>query len=258
MRSGIITLLTDFGADGPYVAAMKGVILGRLPGARLVDISHAVPPQDVAHGGYVLAEVVTYFPAGTVHLAVVDPGVGTARRIVAVHGRNQWFVLPDNGLVAPSLAGHTPDGAWAVTNPALRLPEVSNTFHGRDVMAPAAAFLAGGGDPAELGPAVADLVRPAAPAPTRHADGGQAGVVVHVDPFGNLITNLPSPDPGMNVQLGDVVVPRVRTYGDAAPGDLVALVGSSGRVEIAVVNGSAAVRLGLGRGARVSLHPARE
>ena len=270
MRSGIVTLTTDFGADGPYVAAMKGVILGLAPDARLVDVSHAIPPQDVRAAGFVLAEIVACFPAGTVHLAVVDPGVGTDRRMVAVSIDDQWFVLPDNGLIANVLQGRPPSGAWELRNPKHRRETVSTTFHGRDVMAPAAAFLLEGGDPADLGPAVVDLTL--LPIPQVVEDGeGIIGEVISVDRFGNLITNLSFSDSGKLPRDRCLVTipgrkgagapqpaeiesfPLVRAYGDRPAGTLVALVGSNGRVEIAVVNGSAADRLEVGRGTKVEL-----
>src|SRR5271154_531513 len=152
MRSGIVTLTTDFGIGGPYVAALKGVLLDLAPGVQLVDVCHTISPQNVLEGGFVLAAIVDAFPAGTVHLAVVDPGVGTERRLIAVAVADQWFVLPDNGLITGVVRGRTPTGIWEITNPALRRSVVSATFHGRDILAPASAHLVKGGDPAELGP----------------------------------------------------------------------------------------------------------
>lgn len=259
MRSGILTLTTDFGADGPYVAAMKGVVLGIAPEARLVDVSHAIAPQDVREAGFVLGSVVGAFPPGTVHLAVVDPGVGTDRRLVAALADDQWFVLPDNGLLGQVLGGREPSAAWEILNPSHRRASVSNTFHGRDILAPAAAFLLGGGDPADLGPPIADLVT--LPEERPEEDGSAlGGRVVFVDHFGNLITNLTrehlgaTPPGGWALEIaGGRIDGLIGTYGDRPPGTLVALIGSSDRVEAAVVYGSAASRLGVGRGAPVRL-----
>jgi len=259
LAPGILTLTTDFGAEGPYVAAIKGVVLGLAPGTQIVDVSHAVGPQNILEGAFVLAGIVPYFPTGTVHLAVIDPGVGTDRRLVAAQVAGHWFVLPDNGLVGGVLRGRDLAGVWEIRNPALRRPVVSSTFHGRDILAPAAAHLLKGGDPAELGPELQSLVLPSAQEPAE--DGtGLTGEVIFLDSFGNLITNIPrdrlgSTPPGRwSVEiLGHTISGLIRTYAEAAPGDLVALIGSSDRVEVAVVNGDAAGRLDAGRGTTVRL-----
>src|SRR5688572_6736094 len=141
MRPGILTLTTDFGSEGPYVAALKGVILGLAPGTQLVDVSHAISPQNILEGAFVLAALVDAFPAGTVHLAVVDPGVGTDRRLIAASVADQWFVLPDNGLLSGVLRNRAPTEIHEITNPEIRRATVSPTFHGRDILAPAAAHL---------------------------------------------------------------------------------------------------------------------
>src|SRR5512135_2915283 len=151
MRTGILTLTTDFGPDGPYVAAVKGVVLGLAPGTQLVDVSHTIAPQNILEGAFVLADIVEAFPPGTVHLVVVDPGVGTDRRLIAVSVAGQWFVLPDNGLITGVTRNREPAGIWEITNPAILRQKVSATFHGRDILAPAAAHLLRGGDPAVLG-----------------------------------------------------------------------------------------------------------
>lgn len=252
----ILTLTTDFGADGLYVAAMKGVVLGLAPATQIVDVSHAIPPQDVEAGAFVLAEVFDSFPAGTVHLAVVDPGVGTTRRLVVVELAGQWFVLPDNGLIGGVRKGREPSGAWEIQNPKLRREVVSATFHGRDILAPVAAHLLNGGDPAEVGPRVDRLILLEASGPTSTEDGW-IGRIVFIDHFGNLITNLRAGQLGPGEWLASVqgrpVGGLIRTYGDRPSGSVVALVGSTGRVEIAVVDGDAAKALGLGRGASVVL-----
>jgi S-adenosyl-L-methionine hydrolase (adenosine-forming) len=259
VAGGILTLTTDFGISGPYVAAIKGVVLGLAPGTQLVDVSHVIAPQNIAEGSYVLAGIVPYFPTGTVHLAVVDPGVGTDRRLIAVEVDGHWFVLPDNGLIGGVLRGRDPSGAWEIRNPDLRRPVVSATFHGRDILAPAAAHLLRGGNPAELGPALEGLVLPSSLEPVEDGDG-LIGEVVFLDSFGNLITNIPRdrlgsvPPTGWKVEiLGHSIDGLIRTYADRPPGLLVGLIGSSDRVEIAVVNGDAARRLEAGRGTPVRL-----
>jgi S-adenosylmethionine hydrolase len=256
---GIITLTTDFGLRGPYVAAMKGVLLGMVPGTQLVDVCHTIGPQNLVEGAFVLGAIVEAFPAGTVHLAVVDPGVGTDRRLIAVALADQWFVLPDNGLVTGVARGRTSAGIWEIANPVLARPRVSATFHGRDLLAPAAAHLVRGGDPAALGPARDSFVTLDNFEPTAQADG-LLGEVLYRDAFGNLITNITDESLG-GVPRGDWTVEvagsRIaglrRTYGESHPGTLVGLVGSSGQVEIAVVNGDASDRLGVGQGAAVRL-----
>src|SRR4051812_28295024 len=139
--SGIVTLTTDFGVNGPYVAALKGILLSMAPGTQLVDVCHTISPQNILEGAFVLAGIVDAFPRGTVHLAVVDPGVGTDRRLIAVLLDDQWFVLPDNGLITGAARGRAVEGIWEIINPALRRPTVAPTFHGRDILAPAAAHL---------------------------------------------------------------------------------------------------------------------
>lgn len=188
--AAIVTLTTDFGTRDAYVAAMKGAILGIARSVQLVDVTHEVAPHDVAEGAYALEAAAPYFPPGTVHVGVVDPGVGTARRGLAVVARGQVFVGPDNGLFTPFLGGDDWT-AFELAAPEYRLRAVSRTFHGRDVFAPAAAHVAAGVDPARLGPRVTDPVRLPWPAP-RRTGAGVAGVVVHVDRFGNLVTSIPA------------------------------------------------------------------
>jgi S-adenosylmethionine hydrolase len=256
---GIVTLTTDFGLIGPYVAAMKGIILGMVPGAQLVDVCHTISPQNILEGAFVLASLVDVYPAGTVHLAVVDPGVGTERRLIAASLAGQWFVLPDNGLITGAARGRRPEGIWEITNRALSRPTIAPTFHGRDILAPAAAHLLKGGDPAALGAVRTRFItlRNFEPA---ESPGVLIGEIIFRDAFGNLITNVAATRLGAasptdwTVEIaGSRVDGLVRTYGDSAPGTLVALVGSSGWVEVAVVNGDAAERLGVGPGATVWL-----
>jgi len=251
----IVTLTTDFGGDGPYVAAMKGVILRDAPGVQIVDVSHVIAPQAVREGAFVLANAWPWFPRGTVHVGVVDPGVGTERRLLAISVAGHWFVVPDNGLAGLITRGRTIDGAWALAWPDDR--PVSRTFHGRDLIAPAAAHLAKGGDPAEIGHPCGDD----GPVPIDWPDpvevaGEVGGEVVFRDHYGNLVTNVPAAGligPGWGLEIAGHVIPSlVGTYGDRPPGTLVALGGSFGLVEVAEVNGDAARRLDAGIGTPVT------
>lgn len=245
-REPVITLLTDFGTQDSYVAEVKGVLLSRVPGATLVDLTHDVPPGDVWAGQYLLARAWARFPLGTVHLAVVDPGVGPTRRALAARSRGHAFVGPDNGLLTPVLDGAT---VVALSVP----PEASPTFHGRDVFAPAAAALATGTPVETLGTAVPDPVRRPPPEPAERA-GRWTGAVVHVDRFGTLVTNLPADGvgPGARVRLaGRDAGPLRRTFTDVAPGHLLAFAGSGGTIEVAVRDGSAARMLGAAVGTPV-------
>jgi S-adenosyl-L-methionine hydrolase (adenosine-forming) len=244
----VITLTTDFGTGDGYVGAMKGVILSLLPGATVVDVTHEVPRHDVAAAAHVLATAAPLYPPGTVHLVVVDPGVGGARRALAVDDGRYRYVGPDNGVFARVLPSAR--AVHQISAPAFMRQRPSATFHGRDVFAPAAAKLAAGAAIAEAGPAVT-FATPAAPEPGR---------VVHVDRFGNLITDIAGDglDPSCGVRVGRTrIVGISRTYDDVTRGRVLAYVGSGGTLEIAVREGSAASKLGVKRGARVTLvHPA--
>ncbi len=254
MQPGILTLTTDFGIGGSYVAALKGVLLDLAPGTQLVDVTHTISPQNILEGGFVLAGIVNVFPKGTVHLAVVDPGVGTVRRLIAVSVASQWFVLPDNGLITGVTRTRTPEGIWEIANPALRREVVSATFHGRDILAPAAAHLIRGGSPDELGPRRTKVITLRNFEPTAD-EQGFVGEVIFRDTFGNLMTNVnadrlsdSTPDCWTIEIAGERIEGIVHTYAERPPGTLVALVGSSGWVEIAVVNGDAARQLTAGAG----------
>ena len=245
MRS-IITLLTDFGTVDGYVGEMKGVLLSLAPDADLVDVTHDVPPQDVERARLTLARVWRRFPHGTVHLVVVDPGVGSTRAALAVQSDGRCLVGPDNGVLSPALLL---PGARAVE---LMLPSgASATFHGRDVFAPAAAALARGEPIDGLGPAVTAPVIRRTAEPTRGADGALHGQVIVVDRFGNAVTNLVGLRGGI-VHAGGLELPLRRTYAEAAVGEPIALVGSTGFIEIAVRNGDAARTLNLARGSIVT------
>ena len=259
MKPGILTLTTDFGIGGPYVAAMKGVLLGLAPDTQIVDVCHTISPQNILEGAFVLAGIVDAFPHGTVHLAVVDPGVGIDRRLVAARLAEQWFVLPDNGLITGIALNHPFQGIWEITNPALRRHVVSNTFHGRDILSPAAAHLVRGGDPAELGAPLSRLITLRNFEPMAD-DTSYVGEVIFRDTFGNLITNVNSthlaghPADDWVVEIaGERIEGLSRAYGEKPTGSLIALTGSSGWVEVAVVNGDAARHLTAGAGTTVWL-----
>lgn len=254
MRPGILTLMTDFGGDGPYVAALKGIVLGLAPATTMVDVTHAIAPQNILEGAFVLSGIVDAFPPGTIHLAVVDPGVGTDRRLIAARIADQWFVAPDNGLLSGVLRGRSLQEAFELTNPAMRRAVISATFHGRDILAPAAAHLLRGGRADELGPAREKLVLLANFEP-RSDEAGLIGEVIFRDAFGNLITNVPAERLGGCDWTIEVARDRIeglcRTYADRPPGSLVAVAGSAGWIEVAVVNGDAARHLSAGPGTTI-------
>lgn len=251
----LFTLTTDFGAGSGYPAQVKGVLLSALPGAVVVDVSHDVPRHDVLAGALLLEACLPWFPREAIHLAVVDPGVGTARRALCLlDAAGRALLVPDNGLGTPFLGG----GARVrEIEPGRAVPAPrSATFHGRDLFAPAAAFLAGGGDPGALGREVADPVRLPWPAAARRGRE-VAGETLAADPFGNLVTSIREADLAgaavAEAHVGGRRVRWVRTYGEASPGELLALLGSAGRVEVAVREGSAAAVLGETRGVPVRL-----
>ena len=241
----IITLLTDFGTADGYVAEMKGVLFSLAPDTEIVDLSHDIPPHDVELARLTVARYWRRFPSGAVHLALVDPGVGTARACLAVESEARYLVGPDNGVLSPALLQ---PGARAVALPVP--PAAARTFHGRDVFAPAAAALAMGQVLDSLGVAVdAPLVRRTKEA-VRREDGAVVGEVIAIDRFGNAITNLLGARSGVVAAAGRPI-PIRGTYADVAPGAPVAISGSTGLLEIAVREGSAAASLGLVRGAAV-------
>ena len=271
MARPVITLTTDFGTADTFVGEMKGVILGVNPDAAIVDLTHEVPPHDIVAGAYLLGAAYRQFPPGTIHVAVVDPGVGTARRPLAVSGPNAAFVCPDNGLLSYVLeceGGSPPDGpplevgeaglppgwvAYHLKNDRYWRRPVSATFHGRDIFASVAAYLSVGEPAAKMGPEVASVQAFRVPRPLA-ANGRIDGAVVHVDRFGNLVTNIGAallPSSGAFV----VEVGGRRTTGLAdsyqSGGALLAIVGSQGTLEIAARNGSAAAELGVGVGGSV-------
>ena len=261
MSRPVITLTTDFGQTDGYVGAMKGVILSICPEAELVDISHESPPQAVEQAAYVLSTAAAYFPPGTVHLVVVDPGVGSERRPIAVQTARSTYVSPDNGVLSLVLNQDPARQAVHLTESNYRLSPVSATFHGRDIFAPAAAHLARGTALDELGEAlpVSELVDLPIHAPQPQPGGGWRCAILHVDRFGNLITNfrMQSHQRGLKVGVGGRWIEKIsRTFADVAPGDLLAYAGSSGYLEIAVRDESAAGNLYLDVGDPVQIEVA--
>ena len=274
----IVTLTTDFGIADGYVGVMKGVILSIAPDVQLVDLSHHIPPQDVRQAAYLLYTVFSYFPPDTIHVVVVDPGVGTQRRAIALWTPQGTFVGPDNGLFTYVLTEVEAWRAVELSNPAYRLAHVSNTFHGRDLFSPAAAHLAAGVPLEALGPPMTDLVSLPLPRLEGGPDGGE-GELLHADRFGNLITSVgrlrwdgddlvltpafrrapasPVRFPARKARVelvGRTITGIRRTYGEAAVGELVALVGSEGFLEVAVRQGNAREALNTCRGDGVRIY----
>ena len=250
-----MALLTDFGAMDPYVGAMKGAILSVCPEATLVDLAHEVPPHDVLAGALTLHAACRTFPAGTVFVAVVDPGVGSPRRGLALRAGPHLFVGPDNGLFSFVLREHPQARIHGLENSRLFRSPVSPVFHGRDVFGPVAGHLAQGVDLGEVGPKVEDPVLLEAPEPRKLATGEWEAAVLYVDRFGNLTTSLSERAVegarAVEVWVGGATIPWVGTYSEVRPGTPCALVGSSGRLEVAVREGSASARLGVGKGSPV-------
>ena len=258
MTRPVIALLTDFGTQDHYVGAMRGVALGICPDATLADITHEIPPQDVLTGALELASAFKYFPDGTVFLCVVDPGVGSARRAIAAAAGPYFFVAPDNGLLTLAFREPPPAAVVELTERRYARHEISRTFEGRDRFAPAAAWLAAGTSLAAFGPAIRDWTTIDVPAP--RIEGEELhGEVLHVDRFGNLVTNIDRQTfrnfvgagrPEISI-VGQAVPKLVETYSEGPHGSIAALFGSSDHLEIATPGGNAARRLGLTRGAAV-------
>ncbi len=254
-----ITLLTDFGTRDGFAAAMRGVIASIAPDAIVDDASHDIAPGDVEGAAWALANFATLYPPGTIHVAVIDPGVGSGRRAIAARAGGQIFVAPDNGVLTRVL--DVDSEIVEVRSPEFRLGEVSYTFHGRDVFAPAAAHLARGIATEQLGPRALGTVRLELPQAMR-TDHEMIGEVVHVDRFGNLITNIPGAwiqmheSDSITVRAGDIVAAAGKTYAEVESGEMLAYVGSAKVLEIAMRDGNAAAEAGIGRGARVTVHHA--
>ena len=258
MARPIVALLTDFGTRDHYVGAMKGVVLGICPEAAVVDISHDVPAHDVLTAGLELAAAYRYFPAGTVFVAVVDPGVGSARRGLAAEAGDYRFVAPDNGVLTAVFQDAPPRRVVELTERRYARPTVSRTFEGRDRFAPGAAWLARGIQLTALGRPLSDYCSIEIPTPQAE-EGRIAGEVLRVDKFGNLVTNIDrrafeSLCRGGAIQIeagGESIGRLVETYADIGADEVSALIGSTDHLEIAANSTSAAARLALGRGARV-------
>ena len=259
----IVTLTTDFGLNDHFVGTIKGVILDIVPDVEIVDICHSVQAFDVLDAALTIAQAYSYFPAGTVHLVDVDPGVGTARRPVIVTSERHHFVAPDNGVLSLIYAREERLHVRHVTAEHYYLQPVSNTFHGRDIFAPVTAYLAKGVDPAKFGDEITDFVRFNAPKP-KPVDGKTLrGVVLKVDRFGNLVTNFTPQEvpalfqadpPPFKILIGQRGITEIHTnYAQGAPGSVFGILGSMGYLEIVANRGSAAQILGLGKGSDVSL-----
>ncbi len=259
----IVTLLTDFGLHDHFAAAVKGVLLGLNPGLTLVDVSHLVPPQDVRTGAFVLGQAYGCFPPGTVHLAVVDPGVGTSRRLLAATAGGHFFVAPDNGILSYVEKGNEDFRAYGITADHYYRKPVSPTFHGRDILAPIAAWISRDIPIHQLGDQLQDPVRIPVPVPERVQEGLVQAAVLAVDHFGNLITNLtpghlPAFDPGgplpFKVLAGRREVSAYhQTYGEGEDGEVFLVTGSSGYVEIAIKGAPASSALGLRPGSPIGV-----
>lgn len=260
----IITLTTDFGQKGPFVGVMKGAILRHAPDVRIIDLTHEIHVHWPTEAGFWLERAYRYFPAGAVHVAVVDPGVGTERDIVVVDYDGHIFLAPDNGLLPPAFETADSLQAWRLSADWLRAqnwPVPSNTFHGRDIFAPLAAQLAIGAiQPQDVGPRATELIPSLLEKP--YEMGGELhGTVVTLDHFGNLITNIEETELGAfnepEVHVAGHRLPLRTAYGNVPPGEFLALINSFGVVEIARAEGSAADGLGLGRGAPVIMRSAQ-
>jgi S-adenosylmethionine hydrolase len=257
----IITLTTDFGLKDPYAAEMKAAILGICPNAAIVDITHEIEKFSIRMGAYVLASAVPYFPKGTIHVAVVDPGVGTRRRPMLIQTRQGFFIGPDNGLLILAAEHQGISRIHEITNSRFMLPRVSSTFHGRDVFAPAAAHLANGVQPTEFGPEIRDAVRPEFTKVTLGKDV-LVGEVLHVDNFGNIITNIGEKEI-VRIRMKDVVNVKLtnqklklklcKAYGEAKPQEPLALIGSHNYLEIAINQGNAAAKFETRPGDKINL-----
>ena len=259
----IITLTTDFGINDHFVGTMKGVILNIAPDAAIVDISHSVQPFDVLDGALTVSQAYSYFPTGTVHVVVVDPGVGTARRPIIASSDGHHFVAPDNGVLSLVYAREERMHVRHVTSEHYFLQPVSNTFHGRDIFAPVGAYLAKMVDTEKFGEEIEDFARFSAPRPKKISENTLRGVVLKVDRFGNLITNITPADapklfeaqPGpFKIAVGNCEITEIRQiYAGGAPGEVFGIAGSMGFLEIAANRGAAAQLAAAGKGSDVTI-----
>ncbi len=257
----MITLTTDFGLKDPYVAEMKAIIFDLCPNAVIVDITHEIAKFNIRMGAYMLATAVPYFPEGSIHVGIVDPGVGTLRRPIVIQTRQGFFIGPDNGLLVLAAEKQGITRIHELTNPRFMLPKVSHTFHGRDVFAPVAAHLMNGVQPQEFGPEILKVVQPEFAKVTKR-NGLLIGEVLHVDGFGNVITNINEKEVAQGHVKGEVNVELAgcklklklrRAYGEAEPREPLALIGSHGFLEISINQGNAAKRFKTKAGDRVTI-----
>ncbi len=257
----IITLTTDFGLKDPYVGVMKGVIYSINPRVNIIDITHQIDHGDILEAAFILKEIYRFFPKGTIHVAVVDPGVGGKRRSILVKTEDYFFVGPDNGIFWPIIEGEKDPLIINLTNKKYFLSEVSSTFHGRDIFAPVSAYLSKGEDPEKMGDVIRDPVRLRIEKPSVEKDR-IIGKVLRVDHFGNLITNISREDIvrkfgerlDLKVKISDVEIQNLsRTYSDVPKGKLLALIGSFNFLEISVNMGNASEKLKKGKGEKVEV-----
>jgi len=259
----VITLTTDFGFNDHFVGTIKGVILGIVPGAEIVDICHSIQPFDVLDGALTIAQAYNYFPTGTIHLVVVDPGVGTARRPIIASSDRHHFVAPDNGVLSLIYSREERLHVRHVTSEHYFLQPVSNTFHGRDIFAPVAAYLGKGVETEKFGDEITDFVRFNAPTPKAVSEHSLRGVVLKVDRFGNLVTNITEKEAPMlfeenpapfKITIGTYEVTEIKTnYAQGAPKQVFGILGSMGYLEIAANRSSAAQIVGAGKGSDVNI-----
>ncbi len=247
----IITLTTDFGLSDPFVGIMKGVILGIAPNAQLVDISHDIHSYDIVEAAFLIQSTYRYFPEGTVHIVVVDPGVGSDRRPIAAAAHGQMFVAPDNGVLSAVIENEV----YHIQNDSMFLDSVSRTFHGRDIFSPVAANLARGASIQSVGPRIIDFIRKPLPRPRSQGDK-LVGTVLRIDKFGNIVTNLQRADlsSDFTIHVAGLEITRLcASFSEAEPGEFFAVEGSTGYIELALNQGSAAELLNVQRGAEIEV-----
>ncbi len=258
--SRTITLMTDFGTSDHYVGVMKGVLLNINPQVQIVDITHAIPPQDIHGAAFLIDSTYRYFPTGTIHVIVVDPGVGGERRAIVCQTDIAYFVCPDNGILTHILCNEKRTRTLAVENSTYFLPQVSNTFHGRDIFAPIAAYLSRGIPIDNLGNPITHPVQLPVPRP-EVTDKGVIGHIIWIDSFGNLVTNISQEileslkgQNGVTIHAGGTEINHLnRSYAESAVGEVLAIVGSFNRLEISINQGNAAQVLGLRRGDTITI-----
>ena len=259
MRAPILTLTTDFGLSDHFVGTMKGVILNICPTAQIVDVSHEITPFEIAEGAYVIAQAYRYFPKKTVHVVVVDPGVGTSRRPILMEAAGQYFIAPDNGVLS-MIYSREKHKVRLISNQKYFLETVSRTFHGRDIFAPVGAHVAAGVLPSRIGKPIDNYLLPSFEKPQRTGKRTWTGAILKIDHFGNFITNFLAEDfkeleqRGFTMTIGPQQVDVLaRTYAETGPGELFVIAGSSGYLEVSISHGSAAKATGCGPGAPVEL-----